>query len=316
MSAPTNHWKLGLFVVTSTLVGLCALVYLGARTFQEETVSYKSYFDEGVSGLENGSGVTFRGVKIGTVSSIDVAPDRRHVEVTYELVVSVLHSLGLAAGKAKAIQISVPDDLRVQIGSNGLTGTKYLQIDFFDTKNLPAPSLPFPVPKNYIPAAPSTMDAVMRAVDQLPELVRATAQMLNHVNMLLADVRAKEVPDKLVALLASAERVVKLLRGKLDALEVGEISSETQLALSKLNVTLAAFGRVLERLDGDQGLVASLQRTSDLSGDVVASARGLAPQIGDTVADLREAGVAIRLLVEAIERDPDMLVKGRAKVEK
>ena len=96
MSAPTNHWKLGAFVVGSVLIGLTAAALLTAQTMQIVTVTYTSYFDESVTGLEVGSPVRFRGVTIGNVSAIDVAPDRRHVEVTYALGVKVLKRLGLA----------------------------------------------------------------------------------------------------------------------------------------------------------------------------------------------------------------------------
>jgi len=65
MSAPTNQWKLGAFVVGSVLVGLAAAVVLTAQTMQVVTVTYASYFDEAVTGLEVGSPVRYRGVKIG-----------------------------------------------------------------------------------------------------------------------------------------------------------------------------------------------------------------------------------------------------------
>ena len=146
MSAPTNHWKLGAFVVASTLIGLTAAALLTARTMQVVSVTYTSYFDEAVTGLEVGSPIRFRGVSIGNVSAIDVAPDRRHVEVTYSLGVTVLRRLGLATtGRDKKITISVPPGLRVQIASTGLTGTKYLQIDFFDTGG--AAGRPAPLPR-------------------------------------------------------------------------------------------------------------------------------------------------------------------------
>ena len=51
MSAPTNRWKLGAFVVGSALVGLAAAVVLTAQTTQVVTVTYASYFDEAVTGL-------------------------------------------------------------------------------------------------------------------------------------------------------------------------------------------------------------------------------------------------------------------------
>jgi len=48
MSAPKGHWKLGLFVVTGFVLGLTALVFLGARSMQRDVVTYISFFDESV----------------------------------------------------------------------------------------------------------------------------------------------------------------------------------------------------------------------------------------------------------------------------
>ena len=60
---------------------LTTVAVLGARSLQKEVGRYVSYFDESVQGLDVGSPVKFRGVTIGTVGGIDVAPDHRHVEV-------------------------------------------------------------------------------------------------------------------------------------------------------------------------------------------------------------------------------------------
>ena len=54
MATPTNHWKLGLFVVVAFMIALGTMVALGARSLQKKTVGYKSYFDESVQGLDVG----------------------------------------------------------------------------------------------------------------------------------------------------------------------------------------------------------------------------------------------------------------------
>jgi ABC-type transporter Mla subunit MlaD len=295
MSAPTNHWKLGAFVVGTILIGVTAAVILTAQTMQAVTVTYTSYFDEAVTGLDVGSPVRFRGVKIGNVSAIDVAPDLRHVEIIYSLGVKVLKRLGLSGtSTGKTTKITVPADLRVQMASTGLTGTKYLELDFFDTAGTPPPPvLPFPVPDNYIPATPSTMknleESVVRAVNQLPGLVQELGGTAARANSLLDDVNRHGLPAKAVATLDNADRLVAGLRE-----------------------TLAKTSRALDRLDGKDGLLASVQRTSDSLGDAAGPRVG--GNIEDTARDLREAAVAMRQLAEALQRDPDMLLKGRAKV--
>src|SRR4051794_14822997 len=121
MTAPTNHWKLGLFVVVGVLVGLSAAVYLGSRALPREAVTYTSYFDETITGLETGSPVRYRGVPIGSISEIAIAPDRRHVAVTYDLAVGVLVRLGLAPPSGDGGKLYLAPDIRAQIASTGVT---------------------------------------------------------------------------------------------------------------------------------------------------------------------------------------------------
>jgi ABC-type transporter Mla subunit MlaD len=316
MSAPTNHWKLGAFVIASVLFGLVAAIALTAQTLQVVTVNYTSYFDEAVTGLEVGSPVSYRGVKIGNVSSIDVAPDRRHVEITYSLGVQVLKRLGLAASTVgKETKIIVPPELRVQIASTGLTGTKFLQIDFFETGGAPPLILPFPVGENYIPATPSTMknleDAVVRAVDQIPDIAREVGGVATRVNAILDDVNQHKLPARSVETLASANKLMVSLQEKLEQVQLAELSRETSATMQATSAALIKLNRLLDRMDGNDGLLASVQRTADSLGDV--SGPRLAANLDATGRDVREAAIAVRQLVEALQRDPDMLIKGKTK---
>jgi ABC-type transporter Mla subunit MlaD len=317
MSAPTNHWKLGAFVLASIGLGLTAAALLTARSMRVETVSYTSYFDEAVTGLEIGSPIRFRGVALGNVSAIDVAPDRRHVEITYSLGVAVLKRLGLAgADDGKETTISVPPGLRVQLASTGVTGTKFLQIDFFDTGGLPAAELPFPVPEHYIPAIPSTLknleDAVVRAVDQLPNITRDMAGLVARINLILDDVAQRGLPGKAVATLEGTSRLVASIQAKVDQLPVAELSRDASATMKGVSAALVKLNGVLERLDGNDGLLASTQRASDAVGDLAGPR--LRADLAATGRDVREAAVAVRQLAEALQRDPDMFIKGKAQV--
>ncbi len=317
MSTPTNHWKLGLFVIVGTTLTLTAAAFFGTRSLRKETVDYTSYFDESVTGLEVGSPVKFRGVTIGNVSSIDLAPDRRHVQISYELGVSVLGRLGLAAGHGQHTTLPAPPDLRAQLGSTGVTGVKYILIDFFDIKANPAPHLPFAVAKNCIPAAPSTLksleDSVVKAVDEFPKLAADLGRVLEHINHLLSDVDEQHLPAKMTGVLANADRTLNLLQTKLGQVKAKELSSEAQAAIAHLNVVMSKLQNVAERVDGERGVLTSVQRASDGIGDVAAGARGFGPELSETMRDLREAADSVRQLADTLELDSDMLVKGRSQ---
>ncbi len=317
MTTPTNHWKLGLFVVAGSVLALATTGYLASRSLRKETVDYTSYFDESVTGLEVGSPVKFRGVTIGNVSSIDIAPDRRHVAITYQLGVSVLDRLGLATGLGQETTLPAPPDLRAQLGSSGITGVKYVSLDFFDIRSNPALKLPFPVAGNYIPSASSTMknleDSVVRAVDAFPRLAADLTTMLQHINIILGDVESQQLPAKVNGVLANADRMIGELRNELGQLKTAELSKDAQAAIARLNTVLTSLDDTIARVNGDRGVLTSMQRASDSVGDVAANARGYGPELGATMRDLRDAAEAIRQLADALELDSDMLLKGRAK---
>src|SRR3954470_6281921 len=142
MAVGTNHWKLGLFVILGVGMALAALAVLGARRWNDKTVSYLSFFDESVQGLEVGSPVKFRGVTIGRVAAIDVAPDHRHVQVANELFVDQLGRLDLRIAHGEPA-LSAHPGLRVQLAQTGITGVKFMLLDSFDGKAYPPAILPF-----------------------------------------------------------------------------------------------------------------------------------------------------------------------------
>ena len=158
MAAPTNYFKLGLFVILSFSAAGVAATALGAAALRKDTTIYHTYFNESVQGLDVGAPVKFRGVTIGKVSRIEIAPDHRHVDVVEELDVKDIRRLGLEEKDSRPLKhakFHVPSDLRAQLGSQGVTGVKFVSIDFFDPATNPPPTLPFTPRENYIPASPS-----------------------------------------------------------------------------------------------------------------------------------------------------------------
>lgn len=303
MSAPANHWKLGLFVVVGFCLAAIAVVYLGARSLQKETVLYKTYFDESVQGLELGSPVKFRGVTLGSVAKIDVAADHRHVEVSCDLNVKELLGLGLSDRKHVGLRtkLSVPPELRVRLETTGITGVKFLLIDYFNPETHPPPTLPFPTPDNYIPSTPSLIknieDSVVHALDKLPDMAAQIQKLM---------------PAALLAL-EHADLVLMDAHKAIGELQVGKLSGQAESALVKLNVALTNINKLVESVNGDKGLLASLRRTSDAVGNTAQNATYVGPTLEATLREIQGAAESVHRLADSIDRDPDMLLKGRAK---
>jgi phospholipid/cholesterol/gamma-HCH transport system substrate-binding protein len=315
MALGTNRWKLGLFVILGLALALTALVVLGAHSFNEATVRNVSFFDESVQGLDVGSPVKFRGVTIGRVAAIEVAPDRRHVQVENELFVEQLGRLGLH-GRGGGTKLSLHPQLRVQLAQTGLTGVKFILLDFFDGAAYPAPILPFPAPPNTIPATPSTMKnlegSVVRAVNQFPDIATAMLGTIGKLNTLMEGVEKQNLPARAGDTLSEANAAMRELRTQLNALNAAELSSDARVGLGELNETLTSVNRLLERLESDQGLMVSAERAANSINEVARGAQSVGPELELTMREVRGAARSIRRFVDALERDPDMLLKGRA----
>jgi phospholipid/cholesterol/gamma-HCH transport system substrate-binding protein len=325
MAAPTNHYKLGLFVLLGIAAVIAVAVGLGAQSMRKETVSYHTYFNESVQGLDVGSPVKFRGVTIGHVAAIEVAPDHRHVEVVEELDVRDIKRLGLteagvagSLGRHKA-RFLVPPDLRAQLGSQGITGVKFIAIDFFDAKTNPPLPLPFPPPENHIPAATSMMknleDTISKAAEKLPELVDAVVAITSRIDRMVAQLEKDQVSEKTAATLTHADEVLSSLGVTVKRIEQSGLADKTAGTIDDLHVAVNKMNKVLDRIDGEAGLIASATKATDAFGAAGKSAGGTTRELEATMREIREAAEAIRTLAEALERDPDMLVKGRGTVK-
>lgn len=319
MAAPTNHFKLGLFVLAALAGAVAIVIAFGAQKMKKDTVKYRTYFNESVQGLDVGSPVKFRGVTIGFVSAIEIAPDHRHVEVVEELDVVDIKRMGLTVKNEVKTKFDVPPDLRAQLGSQGITGVKFVSIDFFDPKTNPPPPLPFPVPDTYIPAAPSMMknleDTITKAMDKLPELVDAVVTIMARVDRLVAQLERDDVTGKAALALQHADQVLGSLDTTIRRLDNAKLPDKAATTLEDVQKAVGKLNAVLDKVDGENGLLASVQRTSDAFGSFGRGAGTTTRELDQTLREVREAAEGIRLLTEALERDPDMLLKGRSKAK-
>jgi len=323
MTQPTNYWKLGLFVVMGFILTLSAIALLGARALRKDVVRYVSYFDESVQGLEVGSPIKFRGVTIGTVGKIDVAPDHRMVEVSTDLGVVEMDRLGLSQArewpqdkKAKRL-LGMETDMRIHLASMGLTGVKFLELDFFAVADNPPPPLSFAPPDNYIPSAPSTMksleDAMVHVMQRMPEIADRVQALLTKVDTMIGELQKEDLSGQAMATLGATNKLLAEAQRKIEQVDTGAISKEAQSTLAGLNETVTRMNRILVKVDADKGLLGSVLRTSDALGDSAHEVDGLGSRVQDTLEELQDAARSIKKLADTLERDPDMLLKGRAR---
>jgi ABC-type transporter Mla subunit MlaD len=303
-----RHFRLGLLALAALVALVLVALALGLRGFGAATVDYQTYFDESVQGLDVGAPVKYRGVRIGNVSSIAIAPDRKHVAVGLALLAGETERLGLAAANPA---------LRTQLSSQGLTGVKFVEIDFTDPVANPPPALPFPPGPRYVPARTSTIKGLEESLkgvgDRLPEVVDRAVSTLSKLSALLDDLRDQGVPRRIAdatAGVGAAVADIRRLAQHLDRAQLGERAADT---LGRIDGAAARLTAAIDQVGGEHGLIASARRAVDSFAGVGAGATSSTAELERVLREIGDAALAFRQLVEDIDRDPDMLIKGRAR---
>ena len=85
MARKTSKFMVGLFTTLGVVIGVMAIIWVGASKYFEKGARYVTYFDESVQGLQKDSAVKYRGVEVGRVETIRVAPDNKLIGVVMKV---------------------------------------------------------------------------------------------------------------------------------------------------------------------------------------------------------------------------------------
>ncbi|OQX10075.1 MAG: hypothetical protein BWK80_46115 [Desulfobacteraceae bacterium IS3] len=113
MASNKTAFAVGLFMTAGLAVAVTAVIWLGMSDYFEKGRMYVSYFDESVQGLDKDSPVKYRGVAIGRVKSVGLAPDATLIEVVMTI----------------ERDVKLETDMFAQLKSVGITGIMFIEID-------------------------------------------------------------------------------------------------------------------------------------------------------------------------------------------
>ena len=89
MSKPANKALIGGFVVGAIALIVAGILIFGSGRFLGKTYKFVMYFDGSVKGLNVGSSVVFRGVKIGTVTDILLRYDPADMSIKIPVIIEI-----------------------------------------------------------------------------------------------------------------------------------------------------------------------------------------------------------------------------------
>jgi paraquat-inducible protein B len=183
MSAEARYFRVGLFVfIGILLIGSCTVI-LGGQQLLSKPVVFETYFDESIQGLEIGSPVKLRGMKIGDVSEIGLVQDyyvfdtlEKRLEhgpkIRVKMALEVRREKpekGVERKPGENLKALIARGLRLRLTSQGLTGTSFIQADFLSPESHPPMEIVWTPRHLYVPSAPSTMKAISTAAERIFE---------------------------------------------------------------------------------------------------------------------------------------------------
>ncbi|HPD56786.1 MAG TPA: MlaD family protein [Smithellaceae bacterium] len=155
MASRATKFLIGLFVVVGSVLAAVIIIWVGAADFFTKGAVYATYFDESVQGLQADSTVKYRGVAVGKVKSIKVAPDERLIEVV--------------------MKIDLSSDLQhrteAQLKTSGITGIVFIELDQIRPgEKSSSPKISF---KTRYPVIPSRRSEISRFLEDTNEIMKS-----------------------------------------------------------------------------------------------------------------------------------------------
>jgi len=158
MASQKTKFIVGLFLVSGIGIALLAFIWLGMSRYFEKGRYYVTYFNESVQGLDKDSPVKYRGVSVGRVHSIIVAPDSKLVKVVLKIETGMVLDTNIIA----------------QLKSVGITGSVFVELDQ-KLKDEPDRSPPLSFPSEYpiVASKPSELGEILRGIDDILKNIKA-----------------------------------------------------------------------------------------------------------------------------------------------
>ncbi len=255
MKTRNQKIRLGIFIVVSASVLVFLIIYFTARQLFEKTDTYYvEYRNISVNGMEVGSSVKYLGIKVGTISDIQINP-RDITSVVVEL--QLQHDT------------PIKEDSRADIISLGITGLKAVEI--LGGSN-----------ESDVLAPGDTIEAGSSITSDITQMAEVIAAKTDSV---IRNLQAFTQPDNLNKITDAAEKIGKMIDNadrvisNFDAIlgENRDDLRQTTMSTRQLSETLLASSQTLEKT------IATINQhvESDTITDILNNVRDITQKLRD-----------------------------------
>lgn len=341
MSSPRLYFRVGAFVLATTFLAVACIIIFGSiKLGRGRPIRIETYFTDTVQGLTVGSNVKMRGVTIGKVDSIDFAqniypiPDTDQFEMDSWVVVRMsIDRRDEAKRKFDSIRAMVADrvarGMRMRLASQGITGQKFVEVEFMDPERNPVPDVPWDPKYIYVPSTPTALKAILETFAKVGRRLEDVnlAGMAEDFKILVKNLRqgtdGLDVPEllaKVEGLVGDVEAIMKnpdipeaisALRATLESSKEMVGHADELIEGDAIKSAVADFGRTMDNMERATGeltdVVANLDVMLIRMDDLLATGE---PQMQQTLIEMRAMMKNLRELTDMAKRYPSTLILG------
>jgi len=299
MASIKTKFFVGLFVVFGFVLAIAGIIWLGMSHYFEKGTMHSAYFDESVQGLDKDSPVKYRGLTIGRVDTIRVAPDDTLIEVLIKI----------------ESDIEMEEDMVARLKSVGITGIMFVEIER-RKPNTPdfTPELTFDPKYHVIATQPSEIEKIFGDIDSFMKTIK--------------DLDLKGISDSLKSALDNLDNAVS------DA-QISAVSASIQQAFNNMNALSSDARETAGRIDtlidqSESNLVTAIQSFNqsmakaeemmDTGKSMVVNTDNqinrLANQLSFTIFNLEKATNSLNTLIGLTSEQPSQLLFGEPPLRK
>lgn len=202
MASQKTKLAVGLFVASGIGITVLAIIWLGMSRFLEKGNYYVTYFNESVQGLDTDSPVKYRGVSIGRVAKVSVAPDSKLIQII----------LKIESGQM------LDSSIVAQLKSVGITGIMFVELDR-KKEGEPDRSPPVGFPSEYpiLASKPSEISELLRGFDDVLKQLKSLdlkgisdkiKSTTDKISNMVDDANVKAISTNVESSLKSVERIL------------------------------------------------------------------------------------------------------------
>lgn len=317
MSEQTNKALIGGFVMGAVVLVVAGILIFGSGRLLTQRPTFVMYFQGSVQGLNVGSPVVFRGVKIGTVTDIMMRFDPDDMSVQIPVVME------LEKHRVNVVNIeALPDEglfqdviaelirrgLRARLQLQSLvTGQLLVELDFHPGTPVKLVGTDTDYPE--IPTIPSSLEQFEQLVGKLTSAIEGIERAVN----------SPKVAESMTTINQSLKDVQKLVRN---------IDSQIAVLAPGIQTTMKDARKLLRNVDGrvtslahtiedtsqaTRAVLHQADKTLSTVQGVVGENSELPHYLTKTLKELSAAARSVRALTDYLNQYPDALIRGKSK---